>query len=272
MLILSAYLVRISDFSLNSEFVSESDIFIFFVLFCFVFFRTQIFFSLFFSTIYIYRFSNMRLSQITPSKFMGCLPLYVGVEVVLGFAILNKMSGAYGILSLITGHPINIVQWVYYLFSLAIVPFYISALRSLSKPRPGVFSLATCLYALDTFTSILFTIYFSYFWWVHESSDAPPVEVIGDNDSFGVAKRLDGVDLTSQSASNAYEIFLTVVSTVGVNVLRSYFTLVLVAFTMRLIKASRNEEFQDLGSVQGKFQIWRHKMESRALDFCRTLA
>ncbi|ODV62309.1 Kei1p [Ascoidea rubescens DSM 1968] len=109
------------------------------------------------------------------AKFLGILPLYIGMEIILGIAILNKFSGVYGILSIFTGHPINFFQWFLNLSSIIILPFYINALKYVKKPHLGKFSLVCCVFLFDTLLSILFIIYFALYWFETESSKTVPL-------------------------------------------------------------------------------------------------
>lgn len=215
------------------------------------------------------------------------LPLYIGVEIILGYAIINKMSGVFGLLSLFTGHPINFLQWLFYLASFIITPFYCHGMLSLKKPRARHMSLVSVVYVIDTIGGLFYTMYFAWLWFTHEDSDAASatgytgsekftrseedVVAMGPVNSNYVWDKLAsneavrkaaqeyiisplvsrafserGVDLASQSASKGYELFVTVISSVGVNVLRIYFTLVVLSFTKQLMRAAKfNNERED---------------------------
>lgn len=155
------------------------------------------------------------------------IPLFIGVEIILGVTILNKASGLYGILSLFTGHPINFWQWLYNLLSLIALPVYASALINLKVKARNLrkISLATIVYTLDTILGSLFTLYFIYFWFTLEDGSV----------------KSDGVDATSQSASPARELTITISTTIIVTVVRFYFTLVMVSFTKALLKQNSME-------------------------------
>lgn len=109
------------------------------------------------------------------------MPLYIGAEIVLGFAILNKAAGFYGFLSIITGHPINFWQWLYNVLELLCLPFYISALTLIKKkPENGrKFLLACLVYVIDSVVGVFYTLYFVHFWFANE-------EVVTNKREFGV--------------------------------------------------------------------------------------
>jgi hypothetical protein len=160
------------------------------------------------------------------------IPLYIGVEVVLGTAIFNKASGAFGILSIFTGHPINFWQWLYNMFALVVLPFYILGLLNLNSREKGTrkTSLVCILYVVDTIVGYLYTLYFNYFWFSHE--DNSPT-----TDPYAGATKPDVDPATAaQSASAERELFLTMAITLLVAIFRLYTTLVVVSFTRALLK------------------------------------
>lgn len=144
---------------------------------------------------------------------------------------MNKASGLYGILSLFTGHPINFWQWLYNLLAIITLPVYVSALINLkTKPRNlRKISLATIVYVLDTLVGSIFTLYFIYFWFSLEEGS---VKSTGADLSSA---------LSSQSASAARELFITLGTTISVTAIRLYFTLVILSFAKALLKQNRME-------------------------------
>lgn len=159
---------------------------------------------------------------------------------VLGISILNKAGGAFGVLSLLTGHPINFWQWLYNMSCLVILPFYISGLSHLSDRFKNVhkMSLVCLIYTFDTLFGLLYTVYFTYFWFSHEDTNPTGNEArdIPDYvDSTFNDFSASGIDL-SQSASPARELFLTVSATLITTVVRFYFNLIIVSFSRLLIK------------------------------------
>lgn len=153
---------------------------------------------------------------------------------ILGFAILNKAGGAYGIVSIFTGHPINFWQWLYNSLAIATLPIYISGLAHLQIRPLNVrkISISCLVYVADTAIGILYTLYFVYFWFSNE-----------DDISESEGSRVKDLppDLAAQSASAGRELFITTGSTIFLTALRVYFTLVLVSFTRTLLKQTAGQ-------------------------------
>jgi len=179
---------------------------------------------------------------LTCKKFLGFVPLFIGVEVILGITILNKAGGLYGILSLFTGHPIDFWQWLYNSLALIMLPIYATALINLRHKSRNLrkISLATVVYLIDTIIGTFYTIYFVFFWF--NSEDASGEDASGD----ALMKRKtdssdEGADLSSQSASAGRELFFIFATTITMCFVRIYFSLVMVSFTKALLKKNSME-------------------------------
>lgn len=171
------------------------------------------------------------------------------MELVLGISILNKAGGAFGVLSLLTGHPLNFWQWLYNMSCLLILPFYISGLSHLTDRIKNVrkMSFVCLLYTFDTVFGLLYTFYFTYFWFSHEDTNPTGNDIRNYHEEsdvgtgFGASTGSSGsmgdstIDL-SQSASPARELFLTVSATLITTVVRFYFNLIIISFSRLLIK------------------------------------
>ena len=81
------------------------------------------------------------------------------------------MSGVYGLLSMFTGHPINFIQWIYYLSSVVFLAFYIIAYKNIRTPQINQMALVTSLYLFDTLIGIGFTLYFCFLWFTEQSQE-----------------------------------------------------------------------------------------------------
>lgn len=165
----------------------------------------------------------------------------------MGIAILNKASGIYGILSIITGHPINIWQWLFNVLALLTLPFYMRALSNLkNKPKNGrTTSLACIIYIVDTFVGLLYTFYFMYLWFSEQEQDVAKRDnpfINANSKTGGDANPGKTQQLSQQSASPARELFVSCVATIIITGVRFYFTLVFISFTNLLLKQLKNEE------------------------------
>lgn len=166
------------------------------------------------------------------------------MELILSVAILNKAGGAYGILSLLTGHHMNFWQWLYDLLAFVTLPFYISALFNLLNRSTNVrkICLGCLVYIVDTLVGLLYTVYFVHFWFSREDSQPGS---FGNKDSVSAKAGTSGqlsaraTQDRSQSASPSRELFLTVSGTIVTSALRLYFCLVFLSFTKQLLRQAQ---------------------------------
>jgi len=211
----------------------------------------------------------------------------VGVELTLLYAIINKMCGPYGLLSLLTGHPINFVQWFYFLTSTVVLVFFLVGFRSVHHPNINTFSLVIMIYFIDTFSGCIFTAYFIWFWFTNEtkasegsentaSSDSSKSSNVGNDAVDEVIKLVKRVsdDLSSQSASESYELFMTVILTLLTTVFRFYFLLIMLSFFKQMVLQSKyNSRFRLSTSPTsaGKFAVVLNKVEVHCYNFLNRL-
>lgn len=215
------------------------------------------------------------------------IPLYIGVEVILAVAILNKAGGAYGVLSILTGHHLNFWQWLFNLLSFLTLPFYISGLSNILNRATNVrkTSLACMIYLIDTVIGLLYTIYFVHFWFSREDSNPASYgggsEQTSDESTLAsslVRRYTESTDDLSQSASPQRELFLTVSGIIVTNAFRLYFALIFLSFTKQLLKQSAlnqkyygadslDEEVLHPTSFVGRIKKFVYDLEMRAKHF-----
>ncbi|AJU91682.1 Kei1p [Saccharomyces cerevisiae YJM1311] len=179
----------------------------------------------------------MRSSLLTlPKSFLGFMPLYLAVEIVLGISILNKCSGAYGILALFTGHPLDFMQWIAYLWSVFTLIVFSQGLYLIHKPNLLVFSQICVLYTIDTISTCFFTLWFTTQWFTLEDT----ANIDGNNalqsNPISTGKLTErGIDISKQSATESYEYTMTILITLVSLIFRFYFNFILASFVQELL-------------------------------------
>ncbi|SCU93271.1 LAMI_0E13784g1_1 [Lachancea mirantina] len=211
-----------------------------------------------------------------PQSFLGSFPLYLGVEIALGITILNKCSGFYGLLALFTGHPLDLLQWVLYLFSAFTLVVYAIGLSKTYKPDVLTFSLVVALFTLDTVLTCLFTLWFSNDWFSRGSGlEESRPELQNPGSALGPPPELvkRGSSLASQSASQGYEHSVTILFTILTLAARFYFNAILLAFLQRLLRHPKymldfDELQQDMKNKSFLQRYWR-KCQLKCYYLCR---
>lgn len=96
--------------------------------------------------------------------FLFFLPINLGADIIICAGLLNKASGIYGLLSLLTGHPISVMSWILHITSVVSLPLYIHAYISAKNRNALYMLLFAYIYLLDTGIDIGFTIVFCVKW------------------------------------------------------------------------------------------------------------
>lgn len=208
---------------------------------------------------------RMRVSSFQfPKTFLGFLPLYIAVEVVLGITVLNKCSGVYGILAIFTGHPLDFMQGLSYLWSIFTLIVYAQGLYEIHKPTLLTFSQIFIFYSIDTIFTCFFTLWFTKVWFGVESSE---------ESQTGVSKR--GADIGSQGATQTYEYAITMFITWVSLIFRLYFNFILASYVKELLSSPKfmidqDDVAQDLKN-KTFYKRWWIKCQKESYKLCRRL-
>jgi hypothetical protein len=130
------------------------------------------------------------------------------------------MAGLYGMMSMFTGHPLELMQWLFYIYSILVVPLYASAFKNIMKPDVLENAAVVVSSTIDTFITIFYTFYFAFQWLFNEDV---------------TIEELPGQDY-SKSATQGYEYGWILFSSFAVIACKVYFNLVTISFYKKLIK------------------------------------
>lgn len=173
---------------------------------------------------------------------MGFVPLYIGVEIALGISIINKCSGAYGILALFTGHPLDSMQWVLYIWSIFTLIICVQGLYQIHKPNVLTFSHIFITFIIDTLFTSFFTLWFTAQWYNLEGNSN---NVKDTKSSYSDAPVDYSSKIAHQGASEGFEygvtMFITILSLAG----KLYFTFIIASFVQELLLHPRYMLDQD---------------------------
>ncbi|GAV55106.1 hypothetical protein ZYGR_0AS04290 [Zygosaccharomyces rouxii] len=199
-----------------------------------------------------------------PKRFLGFLPLYIGVEVALGVTILNKCSGLFGILALFTGHPLEFTQWILYLWSIFTLIVYAQGLFTYFKPNLLTFSQIFIAFSVDTFLTCLFTLWFTKQWYTLE-----------DNTPTQKSIAAAAMQEPTQGASQSFEFIMTMFITLASLIARLYFNFIMASFVQRLLMHPRYlvdyyDVEQDLRVQPAWKRVWI-KSQTQCLRYSKQL-
>ncbi|KAF2682113.1 DUF1753-domain-containing protein [Lentithecium fluviatile CBS 122367] len=99
-----------------------------------------------------------------PRKFLGNMSLRTGAEIITYLQVINKVSGLYGLLALLTGAAIDGWQMSMYLYSSILLLATVYLYKHIRLQSPFESLLLAHLYALDTVVNALYTAFFGVVW------------------------------------------------------------------------------------------------------------
>jgi hypothetical protein len=139
-----------------------------------------------------------------PQTFLTKMSLRTGAEIISFLQIINKASGVYGLLALITGAKIDGWQLSMYLYSTVALAATVFLNRHIRLQSPFETLLLAHLYALDSVVNALYTAFFGIAWFYviaaqPGDSHMPGSHGISDNAGFTSPKyNVSKVDVIAQ--------------------------------------------------------------------------
>jgi len=124
-----------------------------------------------------------------PRTFLQKMSLRTGAEIITFLQVINKVSGLYGLLALITGANIDGWQLSMYLYSTLALLATVFLYKHIRLQSPFETLLLAHLYALDSVINALYTTFFGVAWFYTLAaqpgdSDVPGSHGISDNAGF----------------------------------------------------------------------------------------
>lgn len=179
------------------------------------------------------------------------MPLFIGVEIALAVSILNKCSGVYGILALFTGHPLEFMQWVMYLWSVISLVVFTQGLYQIHKPSLLTFSQIFVTFSIDTLFTCFFTIWFTAQWYTLE-------DTANNTGIDEYQKPVGNNQEQNQGASETVEYGITMLITLVSLVSKLYFNFLLASYVQELLLHPKYMVDQDDVEQDLKHQsIWK---------------
>lgn len=183
----------------------------------------------------------------------------------LGITIFNKCSGAYAILALFTGHPLEFMQWILYIWSIITLCIYAQGLFQIHKPNLLTYSQIFVTFSIDTVLTSLFTVWFTNSWYSLE-----------DNNKENYAGQNSGsIENINQGASPTFEYGVTLFITLASLCARLYFNFLLASYVQELLLHPRfmvdqDDVEQDL-KHQRPWKRWWIKSQKFCYKFSKNL-
>ncbi|KAK3074107.1 hypothetical protein LTR53_003754 [Teratosphaeriaceae sp. CCFEE 6253] len=116
-----------------------------------------------------------------PRSFLHLIPLSTATEFISFTLAINKVTGVYGLLALLTGYHLSPLQLSHYIYSLVVLALLLYLTPSIRQPRDTNSTLKVLglawVYVLDTLINSVYTALFGLGWFVvlaqHLNDDTP---------------------------------------------------------------------------------------------------
>ncbi|KAF2708914.1 DUF1753-domain-containing protein [Pleomassaria siparia CBS 279.74] len=144
-----------------------------------------------------------------PKTFLQKMSLRTGAEIITFLQLINKVSGLYGLLALLTGAHLSGLQLSMYLYSTCALLATLYLYKHIRLQSPFQVLLLAHLYALDSVVNALYTAFFGLAWFyvlaAHPNeSSAPGAGGINENAGFTSPKyNVSSVEIVAEPASGA---------------------------------------------------------------------
>ncbi|KAJ6456154.1 Inositolphosphorylceramide synthase subunit Kei1-domain-containing protein [Mycena sanguinolenta] len=178
------------------------------------------------------------------SSFGGLLDLKTGVEIVLLFAVLNKVAGVYGLIAVLTGAGGSFAQLSMYIYSVLGLIALGWGLQVVKAEDARQTLYLAHLYAADYVLSTSWTVYFAVRWWWYTPHDgARQTNSQAQKDLIAVAQ-ITGPVLTEEQRAEAARLIWDQEKGMAFAVIfvswlcKVYFALLLYSYAIHLRKGS----------------------------------
>ncbi|ORY16733.1 Inositolphosphorylceramide synthase subunit Kei1-domain-containing protein [Clohesyomyces aquaticus] len=143
-----------------------------------------------------------------PKTFLHSMSLRTGAEIITFLQLINKVSGVYGLLALLTGAQLSGLQLSMYLYSFAALLATLFLYKHIRLQTPFQCLLLAHIYALDSVVNALYTAFFGVAWFYvlaqhpDDNTAAPGAGGISSNAGFtSPIYNVSKVDIVAEPAA-----------------------------------------------------------------------
>lgn len=166
----------------------------------------------------------------------GLISLQTGTELILLSLVFNKVTGVYGLLAILTGYQLSLLQLSTYVYSIGVLGLLIMLIPHIRRQSPFECLALAWVYVLDAGINAAYTAAFGLDWYFHSTatdSDSRPSGV-GNT----VKESIEG--LKKESAIHGkvvpQETAMSMLFIVAVTLIRVYFSFVVMAYARQSLQ------------------------------------
>lgn len=175
--------------------------------------------------------------------FLGLMSLQTATEMISLALLINKVTGLYGLLGILTGYAVDAVQLSMYIYSVTVLVTLAFLLPHIRRHSPFQNLALAWLYIFDTATNAAYTSFFAVEWYI--ASEGNP---------------------TGDAAEQATDTAVSMVLIVAFTLLRIYLMFVVMSFTRQVLRRYVSGLAGDKGTAQpfaantAEGEGWRGKL------------
>lgn len=108
----------------------------------------------------------LTLVEQTMKTFLGIMSLQTATEMISLALLINKVTGLYGLLAILTGYALDAIQLSMYIYSVVILVALAFLLPHIRRQTPFQNMLLAWLYIFDTAINAAYTAFFAVEWYI----------------------------------------------------------------------------------------------------------
>ncbi|KAG7101294.1 Inositol phosphorylceramide synthase regulatory subunit kei1 like protein [Verticillium longisporum] len=181
-----------------------------------------------------------------PKTFLGLISLQNGTEMITLTLIFNKLTGFYGLLAILTGYSLSLLQFSMYIYSLGVLLVTAALLPHIRKQTPFECLALAWLYIIDTVLNAAYTTAFALSWFAHSTAlERHPSPADGSsisaNSAVPDATLATGTPVVPDVPGSTKHIgpeesWTSLGLVIGFTVVRVYLALVVMAFAQQVLQ------------------------------------
>lgn len=172
--------------------------------------------------------------------FLGLMSLQTGTEMISIALLINKVTGLYGLLAILTGYSLDAIQLSMYLYSVAVLGTIAFLIPHIRRQSPFQNLALAWLYIVDTAANSAYTTTFASKWYMKSGGNPE-----GD------------------AAEQATDTAASMVLIVALSLFRVYLMLVVMSFTRQVLQRHMASLSGDKGAVVLPFSAGSPDSEGR---------
>ncbi|GAB0133415.1 hypothetical protein EsDP_00001826 [Epichloe bromicola] len=182
------------------------------------------------------KFTRLFLRTPRPQSLFGLVGLQTGTELISLALVFNKVTGVYGLLAILTGYQLSLLQLSTYVYSIGVLGLLVYLIPHIRRQSLFECLALAWLYFLDTTINGAYTAAFGLDWYFASTSAGGEAKAMYLPNV--VSEGFEG--LRRQSAIHGkvvpQETATSMILIVGLTLIRVYFTFIVMAFARQVLQ------------------------------------